>query len=50
MFNNSTINIEKYLGWLERIIDLIIKLFTGGSSNTTTTATTEAVAETTTVA
>lgn len=36
MFSNSTIEIEKYLGWFERIIDMILKLF--GMSNTTTTA------------
>ena len=42
MFSNSTIEIEKYLGWFERIIDMILKLF--GMSKTTTTApeTTEA--------
>ncbi len=51
MFNNSNLNIEKYLGWLERIIDIIIKLFTGGSKSETTTVpeTTTAVEETTTV-
>lgn len=33
MFSNSTIEIEKYLGWFERIIDMILKLF-GASSKT----------------
>lgn len=51
---NSSFDFEKYLGWFERLIDIIIKLFSGGSSSTTTTTTTEttteAVAETTTVA
>ena len=55
MFNGGTINIDKYLGWFERIIDIILKLFgLGGSPNNTTTAapetTTVAVPETTTVA
>ncbi len=27
MFNGGTINIDKYLGYLERIIDIILKLF-----------------------
>ncbi len=51
MFNNTDLNIEKYLGWLERIIDLIIKLFTGGSkAETTVPETTTVVEETTTSA
>ncbi|MBR5233881.1 MAG: hypothetical protein IKW03_06695 [Clostridia bacterium] len=54
MFNGGTINIDKYLGWFERIIDIILKLFGMGSSSNTTTAapetTTVAVPETTTVA
>ena len=37
MFSNSTIEIEKYLGWFERIIDMILKLF-GGASKTTEAA------------
>lgn len=50
MFNSSDLNIEKYLGWLERIIDIILKLFRGGSSSDTTTETTTVADETTTVA
>ncbi len=46
---NSEINIDKYLGWLERIIDIILKLLGLGGSKTTTPAETT-VAETTTVA
>lgn len=49
MFSGGSINIEKYLGYLERIIDIILKLFgLGGASNNTTTTT--AAPETTTVA
>lgn len=48
---NSEINIDKYLGWFERIIDIIMKLLGFGSSSSTTTAAPETtVAETTTVA
>lgn len=48
MFSGGSINIEKYLGYLERIIDIILKLFgLGGTSNNTTTTT--AAPETTTV-
>ena len=47
MFNGGSINIEKYLGYFERIIDILLKLLgLGGSSSTTTTA----APETTTVA
>lgn len=48
---NSEINIDKYLGWFERIIDIIMKLLgMGGSKETTVAETTTTVAETTTVA
>ncbi len=53
MFSGGSMNIEKYIGWLERIIDLILKLFgMGGAAETTTAApeTTTVEAETTTVA
>lgn len=46
MFNNTDLSITKYLGWLEKIIDLILKLFGGVSSSNETTA----APETTTVA
>ena len=40
MFSGGSINIEKYLGYFERIIDIILKLFgLGGASNNTTTTT-----------
>ncbi|MBR6646152.1 MAG: hypothetical protein IKL09_01395 [Clostridia bacterium] len=47
MFNNTDLNIAKYLGWLERIIDIILKLFGMGKSETTAApvTTTEAVVE-----
>lgn len=32
MFNNTDLDITKYLGWFEKIIDLILKLFGGMSS------------------
>ena len=51
MFSGGTINIEKYLGYFERIIDIILKLFgLGSSSNKTTAAPETTIAETTTVA
>lgn len=49
MFGGSTINIDKYLGYFERIIDLILKLFGMSSTKSTTTVapatTTEAAPE-----
>ncbi|MCD7775533.1 MAG: hypothetical protein LUG85_01375 [Clostridiales bacterium] len=49
MFSDTSDAVERGLDWLERIIDLIVRLFEalfGGSNSTTTTA----AAETTTVA
>lgn len=48
MFSGGSINIDKYLGYLERIIDIILKLFGLGSASNKTTTT--AAPETTTVA
>lgn len=47
MFNNTDLDITKYLGWFEKIIDLILKLLGGFSSSKETTT---AAPETTTVA
>lgn len=49
MFSNKDLDITKYLGWLEKIIDIIMKILgMGNSANTTAPETT--VAETTTAA
>ena len=32
MFGNDVIDVSKYLGWFERIIDIILKLFGGGAA------------------
>ncbi len=46
---NSQLNIEKYLSWLERIIDIIMKLLGMGGSKETTAAETTTVEATTIV-
>ena len=46
MFNNSDLQIEKYLALFERLIDIIMKLLGFGNSSTTTPV----APETTTVA
>ncbi len=48
MFDTNIDLIERMLGYLERIIDIIIRIFSGLGGNNNTTTTTEAAAETTT--
>lgn len=48
MFNSDLDLIERMLGYLERIIDIIIRIFSGLGGGNNTTTTTEPAAETTT--